>query len=180
MQMLSAISSWPTMATVDVKIPVLGTMTTESFALGDKVRLEAEMMGVQIITWTDSETEWEYNRKTNEVEISSINSKKVSEESGDAGMFSGITDGYDVSIKKETSDAWYITCKKSKDNTDKDSPKTMELVVEKGTYLPISLSAKLSGVSMTMRNISFGVSEKMVTFNPADYPGVKIIDKRGN
>ena len=31
---------------------------------------------------------------------------------------------------------------------------------------------------MTMRNITFGVSEEQVTFNQADYPDAKVIDKR--
>ena len=93
-------------------------------------------------------------------------------------MFEDITDGYDVSISKQTADAWYISCKKSKSNKSKDDPKNMELVVSKKDYSPISLSASMSGVKMTMRDISFGVTESMVTFNPDKYPGVKIVDKR--
>ena len=54
----------------------------------------------------------------------------------------------------------------------------MDLVINKGTYLPVSLSAKVSSVTMTMREISFGISEKQVTFNISDYPDAKIIDKR--
>ena len=51
--------------------------------------------------------------------------------------------------------------------------------MEKGTYLPIQLSARMSLlVTMTLHDISFGVTEEQVTFNPADYPGVKIKDKR--
>ena len=93
-------------------------------------------------------------------------------------MFNDITDGYEVSIKKETADAWHILCKKTKSNPDKDAPKTMELVVRKETYYPVSLNAKLSGLTMTMRDIAFGVTEKQVTFDPKDYPDAKIVDKR--
>jgi outer membrane lipoprotein-sorting protein len=93
-------------------------------------------------------------------------------------MFSGITDGYDVTLKKETADAWYFLCKKSKTNTDKDDPKSIDLVVAKGTYYPVSLKAKLSGVTMTLRDVSFGVTEQQVTFNPKDYPTATIVDKR--
>ena len=162
--------------TIDVKIPVLGTMTTRTYSLGDRLRIDGTMMGVKLITWTDGTSTWTYNAKTNEVEIDK--SKQGSSESGDAELFSDITDGYDVSIKKETADAWHILCKKTKSNPDKDAPNTMELVVRKGTYDPVSLTAKLSGLTMTMRDIAFGVTEKQVTFDPKDYPDAKIVDKR--
>ena len=93
-------------------------------------------------------------------------------------MFKGITEGYKVSLVKETEKYWYLKCKKSKSNTDKDDPKTMNLVVEKGTFNPKSLSTKMRGVTVTMRDLIYGVSEEQVTFNPAKYPDAKIIDKR--
>lgn len=161
---------------VDVKIPILGTMSTKSYTLGDKSRVEANWMGYTIITWIQGATQWEYNSKTNEVEISTIQEKAGSND--DLEMFQGITDGYDVSIDKETSDAWYLYCKKSKSNPDKDAPKRMDLVVAKGTYMPMSLSAKMNGSKMTLYDFSFGVTEKQVTFNPADYPNAKIKDLR--
>lgn len=163
--------------TVDVKIPLLGAMSTQSYVLGEKIRMDATLMGLTISTWTDGVTQWIYNPKENELEIQKA--KPVSSaDSGDAEMFSGITDGYDVTIKKETADTWYIQCKKSKTNKEKDDPKSMELTVAKGSYYPKSLSAKLGSVSMTMRDIAFGVTEAQVSCNPADYPNVKIKDKR--
>ena len=54
----------------------------------------------------------------------------------------------------------------------------MNLVVAKGTFYPVSLSAKMSGITMTMRDLSYGVTEAQVTFNPADYPDATIEDKR--
>ena len=163
--------------TVDVKIPIIGTMTTKSYMLGDKMLMEASMMGMDLLTWTDSKTQWVYNSKTKEVEISN-NKDSDTSEGGDAEMFENITDGYDVSISKQTADAWYISCKKSKSNKSKDDPKNMELVVSKKDYSPISLSTSMSGVKMTMRDISFGVTESKVTFDLDKYPGVKIVDKR--
>lgn len=162
--------------TVDAKVPILGTMTTKTYTLGDKARVEANMMGVDVITWTDGKTSWTYNSKKNEVEISKQEGSSESE--GDAEMFNGITQGYDVTIDKETAKTWELICKKSKSNKDKDAPKKMELVVAKGTFMPISLKTKISGIGITMRNISFGVTEKQVTFNANDYPGATIIDKR--
>ena len=164
--------------TVDVKIPILGTMSTRTFALGDKYRIEAETMGMKIITWSDGVSEWEYNSKKNEVEIKKVDPNKSNDSEGDAEMFNGITDGYDVTLQKETEKAWYFVCKKSKTNPDKDAPKTMDLVVAKGTYYPVSLTAKVSGFTMTMRDIDFGVTDRQVTFNPAECPGATIIDKR--
>lgn len=162
--------------TVDAKVPILGTMTTKTYTLGDKARVEANMMGVDVITWTDGKTSWTYNSKKNEVEISKQEGSSESE--GDAEMFNGITQGYDVTIDKETAKTWELICKKSKSNKDKDAPKKMELVVAKGTFMPISLKTKISGIGITMRNISFGVTEKQVTFNANEYPGATIIDKR--
>lgn len=165
--------------TVDIKLPIIGTTTTRMWMLGDKERIEASLMGVSITTWDDGITEWSYNKKSNEIEIKNSSVANVEKaETADTEMFNGITDGYDVSIKKETGKLWYISCKKSKKNKTKDAPKTMDLVISKGTYLPVSLSAKVSSVTMTMREISFGISEKQVTFNISDYPDAKIIDKR--
>lgn len=162
--------------TVDAKVPILGTMTTKTYTLGTKARFEASMMGVDVVTWTDGHSSWTYDSKKNEVEIRKQDGDVETE--GDAEMFNGITEGYDVSINKETATTWNLLCKKSKSNKDKDAPKKMELVVAKGSYMPVSLKTKLSGIGITMRNISFGVTEKQVTFNAKDYPGVTIVDKR--
>lgn len=163
--------------TMEIKMPIIGAMSTKTFSRGDKVRMEIEPSGKKIVTWIYDGSTWTYDSEKNEVEI-----QKASSEGSSSGneeqMLSGITEGYDVSIKKETDTAWYILCKKSKDNKKKDDPKTMDLVVRKSNFYPISLSAKMSGVTMTLRDIDFGVSEAKVTFDPKDYPGVKIIDKR--
>ena len=151
-------------------------MTTKTYTLGTKARIEATMMGVDVITWTDGKTAWTYDSKKNEVEISKQGESSESE--GDAEMFNGITDGYDVTIQKETDKVWNLLCKKSKSNKDKDAPKKMELAVAKGTYMPVSLKTKVSGIGITMRDISFGVTEKQVTFNAKDYPSATIVDKR--
>ena len=54
----------------------------------------------------------------------------------------------------------------------------MDLVVAKGTYYPVSLSAKVSGITVKMYDLDFHVNDKQVTFDPADFPGVTIIDER--
>jgi outer membrane lipoprotein-sorting protein len=166
--------------TMDIKIPILGTMSTKTYVLGDKYKSEGGMMGVKIVTWSDGTTTWTYDGKKDEITIEDTAHAKPDENKGDTEMFTGVADGYDVSLKKETDDAWYLLCKKSKDNTEKDDPKTMDLVVAKGTYYPVSISAKVSGVSVKIYDVSFGVSDKQVTFNKADYPRATIVDKRSS
>lgn len=161
--------------TVDIKIPILGTSTSRSYVYGSKLRVEMKMMGVQVVTWSDGETSWTYVSKDNSLTIQSAGHKKAN--TGDTELFMGITDGYDVSMKKETADAWHLLCKKSRGNKDEDDPKTMDLVVSKKNYYPLSLKASMSGMTMTMRDISFDVTEADVTFDIAKYPGVKIIRK---
>ena len=164
--------------TMDIKIPILGTMSTVAWSLGDKMRMEAEAMGKKIITWMDNDTEWTYTVDDNTVTIENRDAQKPSSEQENMKMLDSVTDGYDVFLKKETDTAWYIQCKKNKSNTNKDDPKTMDLVVAKGSYHPVSLSARVSGITVTMRDLDFNVTEKQVTFNKADYPGAKIVDKR--
>lgn len=176
-EVMSQYEGQGTAMTLDVKVPILGTMSTKTYTLGDKMYMEATLMGKTMRTWTDGTTTWVYEEEKNKIEIS--DDGKPSEESNDAEMLNDITDGYDVILKKETAEAWYIQCKKSKGNKSKDDPKTMDLVVAKGTYYPISLKASISGVTMTIRDFSFGVTEEQVTFNPAAYPDATIEDKRG-
>lgn len=160
---------------MDIRIPVLGTTTSTLYMLGDKLRTETTLLGHKLITFTDGVTEWEYESKSNEL---TIKKAKADDASSEAEMFDGITDGYDLSLKNETADAWHLVCKKSRDNTDKDAPSKMDLVVSKKTYLPVSLSTRMEGVRLTLRDVVVGVDEKMLDFRVEDYPGVKIIDQR--
>ena len=164
--------------TMDVKIIIIGTISSRSYVLGDKMRVEASRDGKQFVTWSDGKTDWNYDSEKNEIEITNAKASESTETEGDTKLFEGITDGYDVKIDKETETEWHIRCKRLKSNPDKDAPKKMDLVISKGTYWPVSLSTSMAGASVTMRNISFGVTEKQVTFDPKAYPNAKIIDKR--
>ena len=164
--------------TMDIKIIIVGTISSRSYVLGDKMRIEANRDGKDFITWSDGTTDWTYNSEKNEIEITNAKPREKSETEGDAKLFKGITDGYDVKIDKETATEWHIRCKRSRSNPDKDAPKRMDLVVAKRTYWPVSLSTSVTGATVTMREISFGVTEKDVTFNPQEFPGVKIVDNR--
>ena len=164
--------------TMDIKIPILGTMSSDAWSLGDKMRLEANMMGKKLVTWQDGQTEWTYDSSENTITIEHQDKTKKSDEQENMKMFQSATEGYDVSIAKETAEAWTIKCRKNRFNTNKDDPKNMEIVIAKDTYYPMSLSAKVDMVTVTMRNLKFNVTEEEVTFNKADYPGATIIDKR--
>ena len=160
---------------MDLKIPLIGTTTATMYMLGDKVRTETSLLGHQLITFSDGVTEWEYESKSNEL---TIKNAKKEDSSPESEMFEGIVDGYDVSLKNETDDAWYLVCKKSRDNTEKDDPAKMDLVVSKKTCLPISLSTKMKGVKLTLRDVVVGVDPKLLEFRVEDYPGAKIVDQR--
>ena len=160
---------------LDMKLPLLGTTSTKTCILGKNYSMETVINGEAITAWSDGETVWTYTPASNKVEIDKV---AVSSTNDNVEMLNGITDGYDVSLTRETDSAWYILCKKSKNNPDKDAPKTMDLVVSKGTYMPVSLTAKVSVITVTLRGMKYGVAPNRVTFNPADYPGVTIIDKR--
>jgi outer membrane lipoprotein-sorting protein len=165
--------------TMDIKMPIVGTVTSRAYTWGDKTRLEMVEDGNPVTTWIDGPTEWTYYPSKNEIEIAPHEQTSSSTETtGNMEMFEGITDGYNVKIKKETPTAWYIRCKKSKSNQDKDDPKTMDLIVSKDNYMPLSLSTKASMVTVTLRDVDFNVTEEMVTFDPSKYPTATVIDKR--
>lgn len=164
--------------TMDMKIPIVGTISSTSYILGEKLRVEAEMKGEKMVEIINEDTEWSYDSKSDQVTIDHRKKSDDPDGQNEMDMFTGVTEGYDVTLSKETDDAWYLLGKKSRTNKNKDDPKTMDIVVAKATYYPLRLSAKMSGVTLTLRDISFGVPESLVTFNAADFPGAKIVDKR--
>lgn len=164
--------------TMEMKIFIIGTVSSRVMTYGDKIRVEAGAGDKHIISWIDGDTEHEYNVEEKVIKIKRRDTSKPSKEKENMGMFKSATEGYDVTLTKETDDAWYFHCKKSRSNPKKDDPKNMDLVVAKGTYMPKSLSTKVTGITITMRDLDYNVTEKDVTFNPADYPGVKIVDER--
>lgn len=164
--------------TMDIKMIFIGTISSRSYVLGDKMRIEAIRDGKNFVTWSDGKTDWSYDPEKNEIEITNAKPKEKSETDGDTKLFKDITDGYDIKIDKETATEWHIRCKRSRSNPDKDAPKRMDLVVAKETYWPVSLSTSVTAATVTMRDISFGVTEEQVTFNPKEFPQASIVDKR--
>jgi outer membrane lipoprotein-sorting protein len=164
--------------TMDIKIPIIGSTSARMYTLGEKNRTEMSIKDIKSTLWMDNTTMWTYTPSDNELVIENRTSTSSGQEDN-LGLMKGITAGYDVNMTKETADAWYFDCKKSKTNTDKDDPKKMTLVVDKKTYLPKELSTKAKGVTISMKDAVLGVTESEVTYDPSKIPaGVKITDKR--
>ena len=167
---------------IDVKIPIVGVISTRTMHVGNKTRMEFEVSDNKIIVFMEDTTQWIYLPQKNEVAITSSAEMSINNPAAESGMYIGmfddVSDGYDISIKSENLVKWELLCKKKRNNPDKDAPKNITLVVRKETYIPISLSTKMMGVTCTMRDFTFGITEKDVTFNEADYPGVTIVDNR--
>lgn len=168
-----------TAVTFDIHIPIIGQVSSRIRTLGNRSRADIDAKGEKGIIWVVKDTSWSYSPKDNEIVIELGKKDNSSSQQGNE-MLSGITEGYNVTIVKETADSWQLRCDKAKGNKDKDDPAKMDLVVAKKTWLPVSLKAKYKGVTVTLRDFSLGVSRKEVTFNPSDYKGVKITDKRSN
>lgn len=162
-----------------MSIPLLGSFSTTNYTLGDKMRIDIVEKGKTNVTWSDGTTDWNYDAEKNEVKITKAKPKDENDNKGDAGLAKGVTEGYDLSFDRDTNDqTWYITCKKNKDNKDKDDPKRIEMAVARDTYLPLYVKTKAKGIKISMENFKLGVSEADVTFDPSKYPNAKIVDER--
>ena len=163
----------------DVKIPVMGTVTTKTYAYGNKRRMDVESSKINTITFIDDTLQWTYVKGSSEVVLTNLNIGKRSDNPGtDTGMFDDIPDAYDITIKSQNAVKWELQCKRKKNIDDDDYPKHLTLEVRKETFEPISMNFKVMGISMSMHHIIFGIPESKVTFNPDDFPGVTVIDQR--
>ena len=162
---------------MELKIRILGSYSTNMYTRGNKTKALVDVKGEKTILWSDSVTDWEYDVNKNELTITNAKSTKSSSDDSMSAL-KGVTDGYDVKLKKEDDRAWYFICTKSKTNTNKDDPKKMDLAVSKATYLPVRTSITQHGVTVTFRDFAKGVDEADVTFDPSLYPNATIVDKR--
>lgn len=163
--------------TTDVKIPILGKVSTRVYTLGEKSRMDMNIKGKKVVTWIDGVTTYVFDGS--EITIEDWKEGKGSESKGNLELAENITSGYDVQLQEETDKYWEFRCVKRRDNPDKDAPRKMTVSVWKESYKLRALTATVKGIAVTMRNVSFGVKEKDVTFDPSQYPDVKIVDKRG-
>ncbi len=165
----------------EVKIPIVGTVSTKTSALGDSRRVDVRMKERDVITFSQQDTTWIYTVQDNSVLITTdtIMSKvNSSNPEGNIDMFGDIVEVYNITIKSQNLVKWELVCKRKKGNKDDDYPKNITLEVRKDTYELISMTTKMMGISMVMRDLKFGLTQKDVTFNQANYPGVKVTDRR--
>ena len=169
--------------TMDMKIPILGTYTTRTYTLGDKMRMEVTAKGKKGIVWEDGNIAYSYDASKNTITITEFKAQGGGEFTDDddngLGMALSVTKGYDVKLLRETDEYWEFRCNKRKDNTDKDAPKQIDLSVQKGSYFLREMKTSMEGVTVTMRDFSFDVTEEDVTFDINKYKDAKIVDKRG-
>lgn len=162
-----------------MSIPIIGEFRSTNYTLGDKLKIEVLAKDNKVTSWNDGITEWEYDPEKNEVKITNAKPRENKANSGDTNLITGVSEGYDLSFDRKTNDkVWYIVCKKNKSNKDKDDPRRIDLAVSKADYSTIYMKTKAKGIGISMENFHIGVTEKDVTFNPADYPNAKIVDER--
>lgn len=163
---------------MEMKIPLVGTIPSRVYSLGKKARAEMEAKDKKTILWMDADNTWTYDLSKNEIVITRRESGKPSDAENNMQLLEGLTEGYKLSLEKETGEAWYLRCTKTASNPDKDAPKRMDLVVSKKTGLPLSFTASVSVMTLTFKDIALGVTEDQVTFDPGKYPDATLIDKR--
>lgn len=163
---------------MEIRLPILGAFATTVYTRGDKYKMVTTVKDETVINWSDGVTDWQYEPSKNEVTIEPRKAGTTSDAESNKKMIDSVTQGYDVRLKGQTDEVWQFRCTKSRDNTDKDDPKNMDLVVSKSTYLPVSIKASMHGVTVTLRDFGVGIDEKDITFDPAQYPDAKITDKR--
>ena len=166
---------------IDVKIPIIGSVSTKTMHAADKTCFDFVVKENRFITFIEDTVQWIYYPEKNEVLRTTSDDKSVSNPAADAGMdmgmFGNVAEGYDITIKSENLVKWVLACKKKRQNPDKDAPKNITIEVRKDSYMPLVFSTKMMGIDFIMRDFVFGVTEDQVTFNLDNYPGVKIIEQ---
>ena len=114
--------------TMDLTIPILGKISSTIKSYGEKASTEVNYKDKKEYIWMDETTTWTYDPEKNEIEIDNRKPSDSKSNDDNAEMLKGITNGYDVTMTRETDSAWYFDCKKSKSNTKKDDPKKVKMV----------------------------------------------------
>ncbi len=86
---------------MDIKIPLLGTYSTDMHILGDMYKATLNVRNETSITWSDGITTWDYDSSDNELTISPAKPKEETDAQSNMEMLDSVTEGYDVKLKKE-------------------------------------------------------------------------------
>ena len=139
---------------MDIKIPLLGTYSTDMHILGDMYKATLNVRNETSITWSDGITTWDYDSSDNELTITPAKPKEGTEAQDNMKLLDGVTEGYDVKLKKETAEAWEFVCTKSKTNPNKDDPKKI--------FSPFSLSFFNKNDSLKEEYSNFNSNERII------------------
>ncbi|MBO6161031.1 MAG: hypothetical protein J6O01_06075 [Bacteroidales bacterium] len=161
-----------------MKMPIVGTIRTHEQIFGKKMKTSMSNEEKDVVIWYDETTKWTFDSKDNTVTVENRALSSSEAEESDMKAFDRLRDGYGFKLQEETPEAWYILCKKTRSNKDKDAPGTMNLAVDKATFLPLYIRSKKSMFMVSIENVVPGVTEESVTFHPEAYPTAKVIDKR--
>ena len=164
--------------TMDMKIPIMGTMSMRMYTLGKKSKMETTLKGHLVIMWDDGKAIRTYADNQITVEDSTSGGDSSSEADENLGLAKSVTEGYDVKLVKETADAWYFACKKQKTNKEKDAPKNIDLSVWKDSYCLREMNTSMKGVKLTLRDVTYNITEEDVTFDESRFPDAEVVDKR--
>lgn len=165
--------------TMAIKIPVIGSITSQVKMLGGKTRMDLSTLGKKMTVFTEGGTSWTYVPSNNTITIEALNDNSAASPADDSmHLMEDLTEGYDVTIANEDSDTWYLLCTRQKSNKDDDAPKKISLSVCKDSYILKEFSTSMKGVKMIMKDVIIGVNESEVTFNAENYPDAKVVDKR--
>ena len=164
--------------TMDMKIPIMGTMSMRMYTLGKKSKMETTLKGHLVTMWDDGEIIRTYNGEDNRITMEDSTPGGDSEADENLGLAKSVTEGYDVKLVKETADAWYFACKKQKTNKEKDDPKNIELSVWKDSYCLREMNTSMKGVKLTLRDVTYNITEDDVTFDESRFPDAEVVDKR--
>lgn len=164
--------------TMAIKIPVIGSITSQVKMFGGKTRMDLSTLGKKMTVFTEGETSWTYVPSNNTITIEALNDNSAASPADDSmHLMEELTEGYDVTIENEDSDTWYLLCTRQKSNKDDDAPKKISLSVCKDSYILKEFSTSMKGVKMIMKDVIIGVNESEVTFNAENYPDAKVVDK---
>ena len=79
---------------MELKIPILGSYSTNMYTRGNKTKALVDVKGEKTILWSDSVTDWEYDVNKNELTISNAKSSKSSSDDSMSAVLTMSGQGY--------------------------------------------------------------------------------------
>ena len=166
-----------------VKMALIFSMngTVASYSKGEKsfTKITVKMMGKEISTEEgyDGTQEWEYKAKIKDDDVDSLIITRTSKKpDGEYDISLNLDKDYKKANMKVKDGKYEITFTEPK---TKDTPKKTVLLINQKDYLLYELQSSMKGVSMrmTVKKVTFDVSDDVFVLDLKKYPGAKIIRK---